>query len=69
MSGIVHTHGAYSEFYNGENFSTEDIDNAKKHKVPMYLVTPRGKMKKYNPATKITHTINSAMPRDWRYHK
>ena len=49
--GIYHSHGAYDPRYQGEIFSPQDKDAARSTGVPIYVVTPSGIMKKYDPKT------------------
>lgn len=41
----IHTHGAYSQGYSNDNFSSTDLN-----KWINYLATPLGTVRKYNPA-------------------
>jgi len=49
--GMYHTHGANDPRYDNENFSPQDKSVADAEKVPSYLGTPSGEIKKYNPAS------------------
>jgi len=67
MVGIYHTHGAYSEVdgagqvtrtddpardsYNSDNFSGQDRAVATSQGVPIYVATPNGTFREYDPAT------------------
>ncbi|MDP2174282.1 MAG: DUF4329 domain-containing protein [Bacteroidota bacterium] len=55
---ILHTHGSYSH-YSDNDFSNEDKEIAKKNYMLIYVVTPNGSLKKYDPKTKLTTEIIS----------
>ncbi len=50
-SAIYHSHGAADPRHLGEYFSGADKRAADKTRVPVYLVTPKGVIKKYDPKT------------------
>ncbi len=64
---IVHTHGKYRNFvYDSENFSSGDINVSKSYQADMYLVTPGGKIKKYEYATKTQSTFSYRTYHDYK---
>ncbi len=62
--GILHTHGAYDPKYDNENFSQADKNAAKAFKAPIYVVTPNGALKKYDPSTNKVSLLSTSMPKD-----
>ena len=46
---VVHTHGAYSYFYENDIFSDRDNEYAQSNGLPLYLVNPLGELRVYNP--------------------
>ena len=62
--GDIHSHGAYDKNYKGEDFSPNDIEGSDSSGTVGFLVTPGGKLKKYDPKTRQTRTISSDMPKD-----
>jgi len=64
LSAIIHAHAAYDKRYDNENFSGQDKSVAKFFEVPVYVTTPGGKLKKYDPDIDKTTTINKDMPKD-----
>jgi len=57
--GDYHTHGSDDPGYDNENFSQVDIDGNKADGKPGYLGTPKGDVKKYDPATGKSTTIGA----------
>jgi RHS repeat-associated protein len=51
-AGLYHTHGGNEPGFNNEGFSTQDMINSDFVKVPSYLGTPSGDIKKYTPDPK-----------------
>ena len=68
LSSVIHAHGAYDARYDNENFSGKRGDEgvADYLEVPIYVTTPGGKIKKYDPNKIIfkTSVLNSEMQRD-----
>ncbi len=52
LAGRYHTHGADNDGYDDQNFSDADKDNSIRHKVPSFLGTPNGEVKKFDPNKK-----------------
>ena len=50
-SAFYHTHAAFDPRFDNENFSPEDRAFAGSYGVPIYLATPSGAVKVYNPVT------------------
>ena len=46
--GAYHSHGAADPRYDSENFSDEDRDVADATQRPVYVVTPSGRMRRYD---------------------
>ena len=46
---LVHTHAAYDKRYKNDEFSPSDKKCAKDYKVYIYVATPLGTLRKYNP--------------------
>jgi RHS repeat-associated protein len=63
---ILHTHAAYDPKYDNENFSDADKNAAKSINGYIYVVTPGGKLKRYDPNAWFTSTktISKKMPKD-----
>ena len=61
----IHSHGCRDSRYMDEDFSSNDKNTAKKKNTPLYLVTPGGKLKVYDPSSGITREIGSGLPRDY----
>ena len=62
--GILHTHGAYDPRYDSENFSPNDKNAAKAYNAPIYVATPNGTLKKYEPSTNTVSVLSTSMPKD-----
>lgn len=74
-----HTHGAFTDSdgdgrddYDSENFSGAggDVDYAEAHGQPLYLATPGGDFRKYDPATNRDIDLGSSKtksPWSWLY--
>ena len=54
-----HTHPTPPSFHSSEEFSDSDRANAQTDKVPAYIMTPQGKIKKYDPSTNTTTVIET----------
>ena len=68
LRAFIHAHAAYDKRYDNENFSGANGDKgvADYYKVPIYVCTPAGYLKKYDPSKwvfKIT-TIAKGLPYD-----
>lgn len=48
---VFHTHAAYDPAYKNDIFSPEDKSVADRLKIPMYVATPLGTLRKYDPST------------------
>ncbi len=59
LEGIVHSHGEFDAFYDTENFSRTDKDASKALEVDNYLVTPTGKLKKWDVNRKVPEEIEN----------
>lgn len=69
LRAVIHSHGAYDIGYDNENFSETDKTSAKEVKVPMYVSTPGGRLKKYNPnpwMETVNTILDKKLPRDPR---
>uniref|UniRef100_UPI00068DAA85 DUF4329 domain-containing protein n=2 Tax=Pseudobacteroides cellulosolvens TaxID=35825 RepID=UPI00068DAA85 len=62
--GILHTHGAYDARYDNENFSPADKNAARGYNAPIYVATPNGALKKYDPSTNTVSVLSTSMPKD-----
>ena len=64
---LVHSHGSTTS-HDNENLSKDDISTADDHQMPVYVVTPGGKIQKYDPKGQRTRinapTVNPAIPSD-----
>ena len=47
---LLHTHGAYSPGYGNDVFSSTDKNLANRKNMPIYVATPLGTLRKYNPS-------------------
>ena len=47
---LFHTHGAYSPGYENDAFSSADKNLAIRRKIPIYVATPLGTLRKYTPS-------------------
>ena len=56
----AHTHGAYDQKYDNNNFSPTDKQTTQ----PGYLASPDGALQKYDPATKKTSVVTTTLPSD-----
>ncbi|QMU66253.1 MAG: DUF4329 domain-containing protein [Flavobacteriaceae bacterium] len=54
----VHSHGGYEKGYDNNNFSGTDTSDNDRTGLVGYVTTPDGSVKKYDPSTKSTTTIN-----------
>lgn len=50
-TAIMHTHAAYDPNYLNDMFSSADKSAADKLRIPIYVATPLGTLRKYDPAT------------------
>ena len=64
LHAVIHSHAAYDARYDNENFSSADKAVAKEKGVPIYVVTPAGYLKSYEPNEEITTIIGNCFPRD-----
>ena len=64
---ILHTHGAYVKGLNSEIFSPLDYNAAHSYKCYIYVVTPGGKLKRYNRFSKTVTLVSTKMPKDPKY--
>ena len=64
---LVHSHGSTTS-HDNENLSKDDISTADNYQIPVYVVTPGGKIQKYDPKGERTRinapTVNPAIPSD-----
>ena len=62
---LVHTHAAYDKNYDNNNFSPMDKDlSISTFNIPIYVGTPNGTLRKYNPHTGDDYIISWDMPYD-----
>ena len=61
---ITHTHAAYDPEYYNDIFSPDDITIADMIRVPIYVATPLGTLRKYNPADKSDVELYDDIPWD-----
>ncbi len=47
---LLHTHGAYSPGYKNDTFSSADKSLSNREKMPIYVSTPLGTLRKYDPS-------------------
>lgn len=66
VEGYLHTHAAYDPYYGdgNNNFSDTDKNTATKKKVVIYVATPDGSLKEYDPITGKTRIVSKNMPTD-----
>jgi len=62
--GIVHTHGAYSPYFQNNEFSPSDMEVAKSLGVPIYVATPNGSLQGFYPNSNTTALLSTSMPSD-----
>ncbi len=58
-SATAHTHGAYDPDYRSDEFSEADLEYSFKKGVPIYLATPSGTLRKYDPNNYVYDVDNS----------
>ena len=66
-NSIIHSHAAYDPSYKdgNNNFSPDaDIVWAERENLDLYVTTPDGSLKKYDPKTNTVTTISTDMPKD-----
>ena len=59
QSASVHTHGAYDPKYKSDEFSEADLEYSFNKGVPIYLATPSGTLRKYDPNNYVYGVDNS----------
>jgi len=64
LSGIVHTHSRYNGGSDVNDFSDADEWQAFYKKVPVYVATPNGSLKKYEKGYKKSITLFNDIPND-----
>ena len=64
---IAHTHAAYSPEYINNSFSDADIAEANKRGIPIYVATPLGLLRRYDPADGSDIIIYWDIPSDPNY--
>jgi hypothetical protein len=57
LAGVWHTHGGNDPNFDNENFSNADRNYANSNGVPIYVGTPGGQFKEYNPSNSTTTTL------------
>ncbi|MBQ0167309.1 MAG: DUF4329 domain-containing protein [Treponema sp.] len=62
VEAYLHTHAADDPKYDNENFSKTDKNTAQKKGVDIYVATPKGKLKVFNPDTGVTQVLSDTMP-------
>ncbi|MBL4753100.1 MAG: DUF4329 domain-containing protein [Flavobacteriales bacterium] len=60
----AHTHGAYQEGWGGERFSPADLEYSEKYEQDLYVATPSGKLKKYDPLDVFVSEVATDIPSD-----
>jgi RHS repeat-associated protein len=60
----VHSHGVYEAGYLNNDFSGTDKTGNETDKIPGFLTTTNGSLKKYDPSTKKQTTISEDLPSD-----
>ncbi len=56
---VIHSHSNYDMNYVNEDFSEQDKKLSNNFEMPLYLTTPKGALKKFNPTNKVITTIIS----------
>jgi len=66
LVAYIHSHAAYDKRYDNENFSgmSGDIGVAHYYKVPLYVATPGGYLKRYDPSSGKVFTFTERVPWD-----
>jgi hypothetical protein len=68
LAGTAYTHGKFDTENPDEDtsdfLSPEDSDNANDRGVPVFVATPNGSLRKYDPVSKFRGKISSEMPSD-----
>ncbi|MGE4564101.1 MAG: DUF4329 domain-containing protein [Victivallaceae bacterium] len=68
----IHSHGAYSPYYNNDAFAQGDMADNDKENISGYLTTPNGSLQKYDPTKpegERTTQISDSMPYDPNHPK
>ncbi len=60
----IHSHGAYEEGYDNNNFSPADKRDNERTGLTGYVTTPNGSLKKYDPTTRTVSVVNESQPSD-----
>lgn len=60
----IHSHGAHDPNYNSNSFSQSDKNWADKTGTPLYITTPDGSLRMYDPKTKKETIISTNLPKD-----
>ena len=58
-SAVAHTHGAYDPKYKSDEFSEDDLEYSLNKGVPIYVATPSGTLRKYDPNNYVYGVDNS----------
>lgn len=61
---IGHTHGAYEKGYDNDNFSPQDKEVSRSRGLQIYVATPLGYLKKYNPKKDKVTVVYKKLPYD-----
>ena len=61
---LLHTHGAYSPGYRNDVFSSTDKTLADRKNMPIYVATPLGTLRKYNPLNGTDIVLYDDLPFD-----
>ena len=61
---IAHTHGAYLPQYDNNHFSPQDKKCAETIELPMYVSTPSGLLRRYDPGIQRDIIISRDIPSD-----
>lgn len=64
LLALLHTHGAYSSGYQNDDFSYSDRSLANKENMPIYVATPLGTLRKYDPSDKTNIVLFDDLPFD-----
>ena len=64
LAAFFHTHAAYDPAYNNDNFSWGDFEIANGYQVPIYVATPFGHLRRYDPSDGTNVRIDCVIPAD-----
>jgi RHS repeat-associated protein len=61
---IIHSHANYDSKYDSNNFSPDDKKLSQKKDMPIFVTTPDGSLKQYDPKSNKPTTVSTDMPSD-----